>query len=71
MLLAARGELDEAKRKAIYRDMAVMIRDEGGLAIPFFNEFIDASSDKVGGYEKHPAAELMDGYALAECWAAA
>jgi len=71
MLLTARGELDQAKRKAIYRDMAVMMRDEGGLAIPFFNEFIDASTDKIGGYEKHPTGELMDGYALAECWVAA
>ncbi|MGD9912695.1 MAG: ABC transporter substrate-binding protein [Rhizobiaceae bacterium] len=68
MLFTARAELDEAKRKAIYRDMAVMMRDEGGLIVPFFNEFIDASGDKVGGYNKHPAAELMDGYALAECW---
>ena len=71
MLLSARAELDEAKRKSIYRDMAVMMRDEGGLIVPFFNEFIDATTDKVGGYEKHPAAELMDGYALAECWVAA
>ncbi len=71
MLFTARAELDQEKRKAIYRDMAIMMRDEGGLAIPFFNEFIDASSDKVGGYEKHPAGEMMDGYALAECWVAA
>jgi peptide/nickel transport system substrate-binding protein len=71
MILTARAELDEAKRKAIYRDMAMIMRDEGGLAIPFFNDFIDAANDKVGGYEKHPAAELMDGYALSECWVAA
>ncbi|MCV0394000.1 MAG: ABC transporter substrate-binding protein [Rhizobiaceae bacterium] len=71
MLLTARAELDEDKRKAIYRDMAIMLRDEGGVIVPFFNEFIDATTDKVGGYEKHPAAELMDGYALAECWVAA
>ncbi|MGE0500516.1 MAG: ABC transporter substrate-binding protein [Rhizobiaceae bacterium] len=71
MVLAARAELDETKRKAMYRDMAILMRDEGGLIIPFFNEFIDASSDNVGGYDKHPAAELMDGYALAECWVVA
>jgi peptide/nickel transport system substrate-binding protein len=71
MILATRAELDEEKRKAMYRDMAMIMRDEGGLAIPFFNDFIDATTDKVGGYEKHPAAELMDGYALAECWVAA
>jgi peptide/nickel transport system substrate-binding protein len=71
MLQTAKGELDEAKRKAIYRDMAVMMRDEGGLIVPFFNDFIDATGRTVGGYDPHPTAELMDGYALAECWVAA
>ena len=69
MLLTARSELDEAKRKSIYRDMAVVMRDEGGLIVPFFNQFIDAvASNKVGGYVKSPIGEQMDGYALAECW---
>ncbi|HEV7416917.1 MAG TPA: ABC transporter substrate-binding protein [Tianweitania sediminis] len=68
MLQTAKGELDEEKRKAIYRDMAMLIRDEGGLIVPFFSEFIDASGPKCGGYEKHSQAEMMDGYALAECW---
>lgn len=69
MLLAARAELDEAKRKAIYRDMAVLMRDEGGLIVPFFNQFIDAANTtKVGGFKKSPNGEMMDGYALAECW---
>ncbi len=72
MLYAARAELDEGKRKAIYRDMAVMMRDEGGLIVPFFNQFIDAVlTSKIGGYNKHTEGELMDGYALAECWLAA
>ena len=69
MLYAARGELDEDKRKAIFRDMALMIRDEGGLIVPFFNQFMDAIlASKIGGYEKHTEGALMDGYALAECW---
>ncbi|MBS9722493.1 twin-arginine translocation signal domain-containing protein [Tianweitania sp. BSSL-BM11] len=69
LVLAARGELDEEKRKSMYRDMAIMMRDEGGLIVPFFNDFIDAvATNKVGGYEKHTEGELMDGYALAECW---
>jgi peptide/nickel transport system substrate-binding protein len=68
LILAARGELDEEKRKAMYREAALMVRDEGGLILPMFNDFIDASVARVGGYEPHPAAELMDGYALAECW---
>jgi peptide/nickel transport system substrate-binding protein len=69
MLFAARGELDQAKRKAIYHDMAVLMRDEGGLIVPFFNQFIDAAAtDKISGYVKNPIGEMMDGYALAECW---
>ncbi|GHD20077.1 ABC transporter substrate-binding protein [Tianweitania populi] len=72
MVVASRGELDEEKRKGIYRDMAVLMRDEGGLIVPFFNDFMDAvATNKVGGYNKHVAGELMDGYSLAECWATA
>lgn len=68
MLLQARSELDETKRRAIYHDMAVTMRDEGGLIVPFFNQFIDAVGGKVAGYVKNPNGEMMDGYALAECW---
>src|SRR5882757_208276 len=69
MLFAARGELDQAKRKAIYHDMAVLMRDEGGLIVPFFNQFIDAAAtNKISGFAKSPIGEMMDGYALGECW---
>jgi peptide/nickel transport system substrate-binding protein len=71
MIIAARGELDEAKRKTMYQDIAMVVRDEGGMICPFFNDFIDATGPKVEGYDKHPAAEMMDGYALSECWLAA
>jgi peptide/nickel transport system substrate-binding protein len=69
MLYAAQAELDQDKRKQIYRDMAVLIRDEGGLIVPFFNQFIDAVAvSKVGGWQANPQGEMMDGYALNECW---
>lgn len=68
MLLEAKGETDQAKRKAIYSKMAYMVRDEGGLILPMFNDFIDAISDKVGGYENHPLGGLMDDFALSRCW---
>jgi peptide/nickel transport system substrate-binding protein len=68
MARTARAELDDAKRKAIYRDMAVMVRDEGGAIIPVFNDWVDAVSDKVGGFEPHPAGELMSSQALSACW---
>jgi peptide/nickel transport system substrate-binding protein len=68
LVAAARAELDAGKRKAMYRDIALMVRDDGGAIIPMFNDWVDATSDKVGGYVPHPAGELMDGTALARCW---
>ncbi|MES0177411.1 ABC transporter substrate-binding protein [Mesorhizobium sp. M0025] len=68
LVLAARAELDETKRKQMYHDMAVLVRDEGGLILPMFNQFIDATGAKVGGWVDDPHQELMNGYALAKCW---
>ncbi len=68
LIIAARAELDEAKRKAIYRDCAMMVRDEGGAIIPVFNDWIDAVSEQVGGYVPRPSGELMNGMALTTCW---
>ncbi|MBI1622498.1 ABC transporter substrate-binding protein [Aquamicrobium zhengzhouense] len=67
-VIAARAELDDVKRKAIYRDMAMMVRDEGGAIIPVFNDWVDAVSNKVGGFTPHPAGELMYGRAPFKCW---
>lgn len=67
-VIAARAELDTDKRKALYRDIAMMTRDEGGAIIPVFNDWIDAISDKVGGFTPYPSGELMSGLALASCW---
>jgi peptide/nickel transport system substrate-binding protein len=68
LVLEARGELDQDRRKALYREMAIIVRDEGGLICPMFNDLIDATSDKVKGYEHGKTHELSDGYALAKCW---
>lgn len=68
VIVSARAELDQAKRKALYRDAAMMVRDEGGLICPMFNDFIDATGAKVGGWENHRSGEMMNGYALAKCW---
>lgn len=70
LLVQAKSELDLAKRKQMYSDMAYMLRDEGGLICPMFNDFIDAVGDRVGGYEVNANAELMNGLALTECWVA-
>ncbi|WP_151705707.1 ABC transporter substrate-binding protein [Nitrincola alkalilacustris] len=64
----ARGELDEAKRSDMYRQMALMVRDDGGLILPMFNDYIEATTDQVVGWDPHPMGEMMSGFALSRCW---
>ena len=47
LLIEARGSLDDAKRADLYRQMALIVRDEGGLILPMFNDFIDAHGENV------------------------
>lgn len=68
IILEARAELDPVKRKALYREAALMVRNEGGLILPMFNDFIDAVSDKVGGWVKDPNGGMMNDKALIKAW---
>jgi peptide/nickel transport system substrate-binding protein len=68
IIMQARGELDEDKRRALYRDAALLVRDEGGAIIPVFNDWVDAVSDRVGGFEPFPSGEMMAGLAPVACW---
>ncbi len=40
LLLQGKAELDDAKRAEIYREMAMIARDDGGTLIPFFQNFV-------------------------------
>lgn len=68
LLLAARGELDADKRKGMYSEMAHILRDEGGLILPMFNDFVSGVSDAIGGWADDPNGELMNGRAQVRCW---
>ena len=71
LLLQARAELDQTKRKALYTQMAMKLRDEGGLICPMFNDFIDASSDRLAGWvEGVNGFALMNSYAPLRMWVA-
>ncbi len=47
LLLLAKAELDQTLRAEMYREMAMLMRDDGGTIIPFFNNFVYAHSKKV------------------------
>ena len=68
LLFAARAELDPAKRKAIYSQMGMMVRDQGGLICPMFNDFVDAVSNQLDGWETDPNGELMNGQVSRKMW---
>ena len=65
LLLAARAEMDEQKRKQMYADMQTMIHDEAGIGIPLFLASIDGHASKLKGLSPIPLGGLM-GYAFAE-----
>jgi peptide/nickel transport system substrate-binding protein len=68
LLLEARGELDLDRRKALYSEMAMMVRDEGGLICPMFNDFIEGVRNEIAGWEADGVWEVMNGLAPHKCW---
>ncbi len=68
LLFAARAELDPAKRKTIYSQMGMMLRDNGGLICPMFNDFVDAVSNQLDGWETDPNGEMMNGQVSRKLW---
>ncbi|MCC4592623.1 ABC transporter substrate-binding protein, partial [Xanthomonas campestris pv. cannae] len=65
LLLAARSELDVARRKQMYSDMQALIHAQGGVAIPLFLSSLDAHTSRLKGLSPIPLGGLM-GYAFAE-----
>jgi peptide/nickel transport system substrate-binding protein len=47
LLIEARAELDEAKRREMYVEMQTIVSDEGGVVVPLFNNYVFAMSNKV------------------------
>ena len=68
LLLQARAELDQGKRKDLYREMALMVRDEGGLILPMFNDYVNATTSKVSGYVHDPGNDMSNGYVATRLW---
>ncbi len=59
ILLAARTEADDSKRKSMYFDLQKMISDDGGAVIPMFIDYLEAGAARVKGMAPHPLFDLM------------
>ena len=65
LLVAARAETDEARRKEMYTDMQVLIHESSGIGIPVFINGLDAHTEKLKGLKPMGTGSMM-GYAFAE-----
>ena len=68
LLKSGRGELDTAKRAEIYREMQQILRDEGGVVVWGFANYVYAMSDKVQHGPKVAANWELDGGRFLERW---
>jgi len=67
LLLQARSELDPSLRAEMYGEMQRMLRDDGGLILPFFADDVFAISTKVGHGQLSSNYEV-DGRLYLERW---
>ena len=68
LLLEARVELDEAKRRAMYGEMQLLVRDEGGTIIPMYANFVFARSSRIAHGEHVGSNWSLDGWKCIERW---
>ncbi len=69
MIIAARAELDETKRRQIYCDLQHMLNEDGGLMIPVFANQLEATAAHVMGYTPHSVGAMGGfGQTLRNVW---
>ncbi|MCA8880424.1 MAG: ABC transporter substrate-binding protein [Rhodobacteraceae bacterium] len=68
LLLQAKSELDQDKRAELYREMCLLMHDDGGTIIPFFNNFVFARRSNVVHPDQVAASWSCDGARAASRW---
>lgn len=72
LLLEARAELDQEKRRVMYYEMQQILHDDGGAVIPVFAPFLEAHAvGKVRPVTPISPDAPMDGLRIVERWAQA
>jgi peptide/nickel transport system substrate-binding protein len=67
LLVSARAELDEKKRRGMYAEMQRIVSDEGGVVVPMFSADLSAAGEKIG-HGKLAANWELDGFRAPERW---
>ncbi|MFQ5773662.1 MAG: ABC transporter substrate-binding protein [Kiloniellaceae bacterium] len=68
LLKLARAELNQAKRREMYVEMQKIVRDEGGVVVPMFANYVFAMSKKVQHEDQMGADKDLDGTKGMERW---
>lgn len=68
LLVAARSELDETKRREMYHELQQIISFEGSTIIPMYNNYVMAVADTVGTPEVVGKNWNFDGFRAVERW---
>jgi peptide/nickel transport system substrate-binding protein len=68
LLIEARAELDQTKRRELYVEMQRILHDEGGSVIPLFTSYVHAASTKIQLPDQMANNWELDGHKEAERW---
>lgn len=68
LLLLAKAELDQPRRTEMYHEMCMLMRDDGGTLLPFFNNFVFARQSKVKHIGQVAASWACDGARAPSRW---
>ena len=68
LLRAARGELDDDKRRSMYYEMQEICHNECGTVIPMFSSFVDAYKDTLRHANPLRSTFDLDDFKLPRQW---
>ncbi len=68
LLVEARSELDDDKRREMYGEMQDIVRTDGGVIVPMFASYVMAHNNKVKTPEVVGANWTLDGFRAPERW---
>ena len=71
LLLSARAELDSDKRREQYYEMQQILRDDGGVILPMFANYVQAVNNRISSPETVGNLWQMDNARMAERWSVA
>jgi peptide/nickel transport system substrate-binding protein len=68
LLIKARAELDDSKRRAMYYEMQQIVNQDGGVVVPMFASYVFATSNEIDHGGDFGSNWDMDGERWAERW---